>query len=149
MGELTHAARLSDSLVTQYRNSDLSGGGHFGLGNLQKLVEDLRLKNGQLAERFAVQLDVGAGKPVNEPGIAHATAAAGGCDSGNPQSANLPFMDATVAIGIRTRADDCLLDRSDQIAPGTIITACLFEQTLLRSSPGDAASNSHVTTSTY
>ena len=97
------------------------------LGQFDELVERGRIGDGNLAEHFAVECDVGFLQTGNEAAVIVVTCFAGSRDTGDPQSAIVAFDEFAVTGLVNTRADDSLLDCTPGTAAGTAIAFGLFE----------------------
>ena len=68
--------------------------------------------NGHIGKHFPVEFDIGFFQAVHELAVSHPVSPDGGVDAGNPQSAEISFAGAPVAIGI----GKCFLHRLPRFA---------------------------------
>src|SRR6185295_10863314 len=88
-----------------------SGGGRLGrfLDRLHERRERRGIVDGKIREDLAIDLDAGRLQPVDEPRVRQAVRPDGGVDPSDPQSAELAFAVAAVAVGVEAGVADLLL----------------------------------------
>ena len=70
-----------------------------GLGVFDKLLEALRVANRHFRQHLAVQLDSGALQAVDETAVVEAVEAGARADAGDPQGAEVAFLELAADIG--------------------------------------------------
>ena len=66
------------------------------LGDLGELSESIGIGDGHVGEHLAIELHAGLLEAVHEHGVRHTVDASGGVDTGDPQTANLALLVATI-----------------------------------------------------
>ena len=104
-----------------------------------------------LGKHLAVQFDAGFSKPAHEFAISQSALTSGCIDAGDPQSAEIPFSLATVAVGVCVGAYNGFLGRAKQVVSPTTKALGPFEETTFclgarRTFPGSHSSLPFLTT---
>ena len=99
--------------------------------------------NGHFTENLTIQLDINEGQSVNEPGIRETSHFSCSLDSYNPQCTEFSLAIPAIAISKHAVTNDGLFDQSQQILSAAVATFDLTKQTFVRSTTGNAKTNSH------
>ncbi len=99
--------------------------------------------DGHFTENLTIQLDVDEGQTVNESRIRETSHFGCGLDSYDPQGAEFSFAIPAIAISKHAVTNDGLFNQSQQILSAAVATFDLTEQTFVRSTTGNAKTNSH------
>ena len=105
--------------------------------------EGLWIADGDFGQDLAVELDVLALHAVDQLAVADTVFAGSVVDTGNPQSAEIAFAVAAVAIGVAERLDNTLLRKTE--AAGAVVLHAFrgFKDLFVLCVCGDTSFNSH------
>src|SRR4051812_16842489 len=78
-------------------------------GGLRKSAEGVGVADRDVREHLAVKLDAGQLEAVHELAVAHALAAGGGVDAGDPEATEVALLVAPVAVRVGVRLEQLLL----------------------------------------
>ena len=76
------------------------------LGPIDNRVEGLRIGDGDFAEHFSIQRDVGVFQATDESAVVDSALATGGADARNPQPPIISLDIASVTVGEGAGADN-------------------------------------------
>src|SRR6185312_9616080 len=85
------------------RSVGLRSGGRTLPGYLHESAEPLGVRDGDLGQHLAVDLDLGLAQAVDQFRVAHALLARSSVDARDPETTESPLFVATVAVGVHAR----------------------------------------------
>ena len=129
-GSLRHFSQLGRSSERPFNGND-------------NLIENLRFADRQLAERAAIQFDVGQLQAVNESRIGHATHGDSRIQASDPQRSQIALLQATIIVGVNAPFDDVLNDGSPKTTTTTNAAFGLFENSFLFAMADGTRLNTH------
>src|SRR5512135_1974009 len=86
------------------------------LRDLRQLLKRARIADGEIGEDFAVDFHAGLAQAVHQPVVREVVQPGGGVDARDPETAELAFLAAPIAVRIALRPLDALLGRLPQLA---------------------------------
>ena len=111
-------------------------------GEVDQFAECRFVGDGHLGQTLAVEVDGGFFESADKLGIGHIARARGGVDAGDPQSAEVAFAAAAVAVGVLVGAHDCLFGDAIDIVASPAESARAGNQRFVAAAGGDAAFDS-------
>jgi hypothetical protein len=113
-----------------------------GFGSLNDGIEAFWVSYGNLAQHFAVKLNVGLFTAVDELAVSYASLTTGSAEAYNPEAAEIAFAAFSVDSCIDRGAHDGLFGQSVRTAGRSLIPFCSFEDSLFGVAPCSTFSNS-------
>jgi hypothetical protein len=89
-----------------------------GFNLLSDQGERLGVTSGQVCQQLAVQVDASFLNAVDKLAVGHAMLTGSGIDPGDPQTTEIPFLVATIAVSVLQGLHDRLVGDFEELAPG-------------------------------
>jgi len=93
-----------------------------GLGGIDNSRKAGRVIYREISHDLTIERDFGLFETVNKPAVGETIIPRCGIDSGDPESTEIPLLDAPVTISVIERTVDCFRSRTEQFTSCATVT---------------------------